>query len=257
MAKLTIAKTYKDGETPTQVDLDNICDSIEAFLNVTQLGSDNIKTNSIDAGAIISEGSITTGKFATDSVTTAKILDGAVTSNKIAHGAVTTAKILDGAVTTVKIADGAITNAKIANSAITLEKKPTASSAALSALNIQSTGALTTSFNLGGAYMRPTVFCGAGSGALTLNSTSSGAILSASYPIQKDSVTTQNNELKAGPLIYTSGTNTFFQIPASSIFSLDLTMGTAEVQRRYRFGVKSNTTQSSRASGGYYSREIV
>ena len=255
MAKLTISKTYKDGDTPTQVDLDNICDSIETFLNVTQLGSDNIKANSVDASTTFSELSITTGKFATDSITTAKIINGAVTSSKIADGAVTTAKILNSAITTAKIKDGAITNAKIADNAVTADKKPQASGGSAGGL-IQSTGALVTSTAVTDSFIRPNIFCVGGS-ALQLNSTSSGAVISAAYPIQKNEVTIQNNEFKIGPLTHTTSYLTFCSIPSSSLFSLDLIMDTVIDARRYRHGVKSNTAQTASSSGGNNTREII
>lgn len=256
MAKLTISKTYKDGETPTQADLDNVCDSIETFLNVTQLGPDNIKQNSIDASLVFSEGSITTGKLAADSITTAKILDSSVQSSKIADDAITTAKILDSAVITAKIADASITNAKIAASAITAVKKPI-SSGGSTGTSINSTGALDTSPSVNGVFARPNIYC-AGGASLQLNSQSSGVILSAAYPIQKNETTIQNNEFKAGPFSYTFGNLTFCGIPSSCLFSIDLNMNSSpEETRNYRHGVKSNTTQTSSSNGGNNTREII
>ncbi len=128
MSQLVITKTYRDGETPTQLDLDNIADSLEGFINVTKLGPDNIALNSIDASLVLAPESITTGKIANGAVTTDKIVDASIYTDNIAHGAITTAKIVDDAITTAKIADGAVTSAKIADGAITADKKPIAAS---------------------------------------------------------------------------------------------------------------------------------
>lgn len=122
MAQLTIEKTYQDGETPTQLDIDNIIDSIETFLNVTQLASDNIQDASITASTVFSDGSITAGKIAASAVTTAKILDGAVTAGKFQESAITTAKITDANVTTAKIAASTITADNFGANSITPSK---------------------------------------------------------------------------------------------------------------------------------------
>ena len=113
MSKLKITKTYQDGVTPTQTDIDNIVDSIETFINVTKLSGENIQDNSINALQVFAPESITAGKLANFSITTDKIADGAVTAGKLQEGAITTAKIADGAVTTSKIADGAVTLDKL------------------------------------------------------------------------------------------------------------------------------------------------
>lgn len=44
MPTLSITKTYQDGDILTEADLDNICDSVETFLNSTGIDSDNIGT---------------------------------------------------------------------------------------------------------------------------------------------------------------------------------------------------------------------
>lgn len=122
MAQLTIEKTYQDGETPTQLDIDNIIDSIESFLNVTRLADDNIQDASITTSTVFSEGSITAGKIAASAVTTAKILDGAVITGKFQESAVTTAKITDANITTAKIAASTITADNFGVNSITPSK---------------------------------------------------------------------------------------------------------------------------------------
>jgi hypothetical protein len=127
MANLTIEKTYQDGAVPTAYDFDNICDSLEVFLNTTKLSADNIEDNSITASTSLAAGSVAAGNIEAGAITTAKIANNAVTSGKIATSAVTTAKLATGAVSSAKLADGAVTSAKLANSAITNTKKPTTS----------------------------------------------------------------------------------------------------------------------------------
>ena len=107
MATLDIERTYASEQTPTQKDIDNIVDSVEAFLNITGISDDNINNASITASTKFVDASITKAKMATDAATTAKIQDDAVTTNRLADGAVTTAKILDDNVTIAKVADDA------------------------------------------------------------------------------------------------------------------------------------------------------
>jgi len=253
MAQLNVTKTYVDGETPTQVDFDNICDSIETFLNVTKLASDNITDNSIDASAVFDAGSITEGKIANDAVTTAKIADGAVTSDKIATSAITTAKILDANVTSAKIASGAVTNVKVADGAVTIDKKPTAvgstgGSAANSFGSLVFTGTSQTSSTL-----YPTIVNGGAAAAtdssLSLASTTTGVTMEGSLVTRKDSTTVMNQEFKAGPFAYSAGTDTNIAIPASSALFLQISTTSSDTAITHNMGVDLTTGSSMGLSG--------
>lgn len=69
MAQLSITKTYEDSPSIslTEADLDGIKDSIEAFVNVTGLGSDNVADDSVTSDQLVN-GSITTAKLSDFSV---------------------------------------------------------------------------------------------------------------------------------------------------------------------------------------------
>jgi len=122
MAQLNILKTYVEGDTPTEADLDNIKEGVETFFNATKLGTDNLADTSITASTKFETGTIDTIRFQSDAITTAKINDSAVTTAKIALGNVTATKIQDGAVTYTKISDNAVTTAKIGDSQVTTAK---------------------------------------------------------------------------------------------------------------------------------------
>lgn len=47
MPTLDISKTYAANRAPLKSDIDNICDGIETFLNVTKLDDSNIQTNTL------------------------------------------------------------------------------------------------------------------------------------------------------------------------------------------------------------------
>ena len=72
MPNLTITKTYADNQILSEVDLDNIKNDVETFMNTTKLDSVNIQT-----------GGILAANLATDSVETLKIKGEAVTAAKI------------------------------------------------------------------------------------------------------------------------------------------------------------------------------
>jgi hypothetical protein len=91
MSQLTIRKTYADGDTPTQSDFDNICDSIEDFLNVTKLTTDNIASLGITTEGVFEDESITGAKFQSSAITTAKVLDASVPGEVFADNSVPTA----------------------------------------------------------------------------------------------------------------------------------------------------------------------
>lgn len=103
MPSLTITKTYADGDTLFEADLDNIKDDLENFLNVTKINDDNIQSAGITGST--------------------KLVDASVSSAKIASAAVTTSKINDLAVTTAKLDDLGVTTAKLAASSVTQAKR--------------------------------------------------------------------------------------------------------------------------------------
>jgi len=123
MPVLSISKTFQDGDVLFEVDLDNIRNDLETFINSTKLNDDNIQDAGITASSKFVDNSLTTGKIASGAVTAAKIASDSVSTTKIADSNVTTAKILDSNVTTPKIADGAVTTAKINDGAVTYAKK--------------------------------------------------------------------------------------------------------------------------------------
>jgi len=137
MPQLSISKTYADGTTLFESDLDNIKDGLETFINTTKLDGENIQDSAI-VEAKIAAGAVTAAKIASSAVTTAKIQDSAVTTAKIQDGAVTAAKLASDAVTTAKIVDANVTTAKIADEAVTQAKvdKRTMDSSTASAGNI-------------------------------------------------------------------------------------------------------------------------
>lgn len=142
MATLTITRSYNDGEVLLEADLDDICNSVETFLNTTKISDDNIQNSGITASTKLIDGSISTAKIADLAISTAKIAADAITGAKIgddvidsehyvagsidaehlASSSVETAKINDLAVTTGKINDSAVTAAKIATGVITQVK---------------------------------------------------------------------------------------------------------------------------------------
>ena len=132
MPTIAITKSYVDGSTLFESDLDNIKDGIETFINVTGIDADNLQDSAVST-AKLADSAVTTSKIASDAVTTVKILDGAITSAKILDEAITSIKIPPDAVTTVKIPDAAITTAKIATAAITQAKVAVRTSASSTA----------------------------------------------------------------------------------------------------------------------------
>lgn len=83
MATLNVNKQYADGTILTENQLDAAFSSIETFLNITGINSDNIQDNSITASELQSS-SVTESKIATDSVTTTKMADSSITMAKLA-----------------------------------------------------------------------------------------------------------------------------------------------------------------------------
>ena len=121
----------------------------------------SISSGEIGSGAIttakIASAAITTGLLATDAVQSGNIAGGAITEAKIGSGAVTSAKISTGAVGSAQIANSAITDTKIASSAVTDTK---IASGAVTAAKI-ATGAVTTTAIAAGAVDSSTIATGA------------------------------------------------------------------------------------------------
>lgn len=84
MATLSITKTYSDGTVLNEVDLDNIKDDIETFINSTKINDDNIQNSGITGSTKLVNSSVNAAKLATGAVETAKIADSAVTAAKLA-----------------------------------------------------------------------------------------------------------------------------------------------------------------------------
>lgn len=254
MPNLTIEKTYEDGVTPTSADFDNICDSLETFLNVTKLGADNIADNSITASSTFVAESVSADKIQNLAVTTAKIVDGAATAAKFATGAVTTAKILDANVTTAKIAAGAVTSAKLADGAVTAAKKFT-NTRGSAGTQITSTGSAVYSTAISGSYARPHLYIGGGASIQVTSATST--TMEGSLVLQKDSVTIGNQEFKYGPVVY-AGAQLYFKIPTSSLFYINTDdTGTVDTTIAYRMGVDLTTGEFMISSGGNNTLEII
>lgn len=162
MALLNITKTYSDGTTLFESDLDAIRSSIETFLNVTGINDDNIQDLGITASTKLVNGSISEGKLAANSVSDSKLRQSAGvsiigrsinstgnvaditassndtllirTSDSLSFGQLTTgmfpdfvvteSKLNGSSVSTNKIVNEAVTTAKIADEAITTAKLP-------------------------------------------------------------------------------------------------------------------------------------
>lgn len=122
MPTLTITKTYADGDTLFEADLDNIKDDIENFLNVTKINDDNIQSAGITGSTKLVDASVSSAKLASGSVTTSKINDAAVTTAKIADESITAAKFPGSTIATSYLADSAVTTAKIADANVTAVK---------------------------------------------------------------------------------------------------------------------------------------
>src|SRR5574343_9573 len=247
MPSLSIEKTYQDGATPTSADLDNICDSLETFLNVTKLGSDNIADNSITASSTLVAGSITADKIQNLAVTTAKIADNAATAAKFATGAVTTAKITDANVTTAKIANEAVTSAKLADGAVTAAKKPENGRQTVSNA-VNSFGSAVYSNVASPTRTRPIVFSAADAN-IALATTTNGHIVETSIVMQKNGVAVSNQEFKAGPLSYTGVQSTRIALPSSALFYIDTTSNSSDTADTYRFGLDLTVGSVSSSSG--------
>lgn len=72
MPTLSITKTYLDTQVLNEVDLDNIKNSVETFMNITKIDNVNIQTGGI-ATANYADLSVTTLKLAADAVTAVKL----------------------------------------------------------------------------------------------------------------------------------------------------------------------------------------
>lgn len=256
MPSLSIEKTYQDGVTPTSSDLDNICDSLEVFLNVTKLGSDNIADNSITASSTLVAGSITADKIQNLAVTTAKIADNAATAAKFATGAVTTAKIIDANVTTAKIAASAVTSAKLADNAITAAKKATQAKVTATG-TVNSTGTPVYGGTATVSVTRPILY-NCGGGTISLNSLVSGTIMEGSILLQKNSSTIMNQEFKYGPIFVRSGTVSIdVAWPSSALFYIDTTENASDTSTTYRMGCDLTTGTLCSSSGSSNVIEVV
>ena len=255
MPNLTIEKTYEDGVTPTSADFDNLCDSLETFLNVTKLGADNIADASITASSTFVAESISADKIQNLAVTTAKIVDAAATAAKFATGAVTTAKILDANVTTAKIAAGAVTSAKLADGAVTLAKKPTAGRGSAGG-SISSNGSVSYSSATTTSLTRPRIYVGGG-GIITLSSTVSGTTMEGSLILQKNSSSVMNQEFKITGFEADGTYTANLGIPSSSLFYIETTDASADASTSYRQGVDLATGTSLASSGGNNILEII
>lgn len=83
MPTLAITKTYSDGTSLDESDLDNIRTSVETFVNTTKLDASNIQ-DSAATSSKIAPAAVTESKLAANSINTAAIQDGAVTPAKLA-----------------------------------------------------------------------------------------------------------------------------------------------------------------------------
>lgn len=83
MPTLTITKGYSTGAVLTKTHLDDLCSSIETFLNTTRINNENIQSGGI-ATANYAAGSVDAAALGTSAVTTSKIQDNAVTFAKLA-----------------------------------------------------------------------------------------------------------------------------------------------------------------------------
>lgn len=84
MSTLITTRNYEDGEILMQAELDLPLNQIEALFNTTQLTDENFENNSIDGGAKLLNGTVTTALFDTSAVTSATIEAEAVTGAKLA-----------------------------------------------------------------------------------------------------------------------------------------------------------------------------
>lgn len=237
MPNLTIEKTYEDGVTPTSADFDNICDSLETFLNVTKLGADNIADNSITASSTFVAESISADKIQNLAVTTAKIVDGAATAAKFATGAVTTAKILDDNVTTAKIATGAVTSAKLDDGAITYAKKG-APSIVLSGSSLNSSSfSPSYASTISTSLVRPLIYTISGSSLIIVRNSGLGYSVGGVFLQKNGSVT--NVSVAGCYLDEGGGITSLMVMPSSSIFYIDTSEYSTSTSTSYRVGISA------------------
>lgn len=118
MAFIDIDRTYQSNKVPTQQDLDNIVDGVEAFLNVTGVSDDNIQDSSITASTKFIDASITQPKLGAGAVDSSQIQSLNASTDKFANDAVTTVKFDSASVTNVKLAANSISVANIVNGAV-------------------------------------------------------------------------------------------------------------------------------------------
>lgn len=119
MAQLSITKTYQDSPSIslTEADLDGIKDSIEAFVNVTGLGADNVADDSVTSDQLVN-GSIVTAKLSDFSVprSALSVLNYAISSSSgIAASTITATITTEGrpVLLTCQTADVTVTNAYV------------------------------------------------------------------------------------------------------------------------------------------------
>lgn len=72
MPSLDLRKTYEDGQTPSELDIDGLSLPLETFLNLTKIDSDNIQTSAVTT-ALLAAGAVTEDKIAAGNVTRAKL----------------------------------------------------------------------------------------------------------------------------------------------------------------------------------------
>lgn len=255
MPSLTIEKTYEDGVTPTSADFDNICDSLEIFLNVTKLGSDNIADNSITASSTFVAASITSDKIQNLAITTAKILNDAATTDKFATSSIITAKITDLNVTTAKIAVATVTDAKVAVGAVTAIKKA-ANGRVTGGTQFSSTGAATDGTGSIITTTRPCIYIGSG-GLLELATTTTGVTMEGSLTLKRSGTLVSSQEFKAGPFYDTASHATKITIPSSSLFYMDITDIGTDTSISYTPGLDLTVGSSMTLSGTNTILEII
>lgn len=112
MPTLDISRTYNTAEVLDEVDLDNIVDGIETFVNTTKLDDDNIQDDGITASDKLVDDSVTGDKLHTN-VADASTIELSSNALQVKDAGITAAKLATNAVTTVKITAANVTRAKL------------------------------------------------------------------------------------------------------------------------------------------------
>jgi hypothetical protein len=113
MATLAITRLYAADEVLFELDLDEVRQDIENFVNTIKLNDDNIQDGGITASTKVLDGTITGDVIGSSAIITSKITDGAIDSDALGSSSITTAKIAANTLTGTTFGSGSVTKDKL------------------------------------------------------------------------------------------------------------------------------------------------